>query len=83
MKKGEDKAKDEGGITSGLKEEIVIASPAPLVDAKSAVASPDFDVSSSSLSLRIVIPTEGVQMSFYSILLTAEKPEINFNYEKK
>jgi len=83
MKKGEAKMKDEGGITSGLKEEIVIASPAPLVDAKSAVASPDFDVSSSTLSLRIVIPTEGVQMRFYSILLTSEKPEINFNYEKK
>jgi hypothetical protein len=84
MKKGEAKAKDdETSYTSGLKEQIEVVSPAPLVDAKSAVASPDFDVSSSTLSLRIVIPTEGVRMSFYSILLTVEKPEIKFNYEKK
>jgi len=83
MKKGEAKAKDAEGITSGIKEQITIVGQAPIVDWTSRTVAPEMDVSSSSLSLRIVIPTEGVQMRFYSILLTAEKPEINFNYEKK
>jgi hypothetical protein len=83
MRKGEARAKDEGSITSGLKEQIVIASPAPLVDTSTSSVSHEIDVSSSTLSLRIVIPAVGIRMNFYSILLMSEKPEISFNYEKK
>lgn len=79
--------KDEGEVsgkeeTYAAKENILIDG-AVAIDTKTRTFSSEMDVSASTLSLRIIIPTEGQKMSFHSILLTAEKPEITMQYEKR
>lgn len=90
---GIEKRKAEESKVEEIKEQITIASPAPLADATTGAATSErdydsnfrgqLDVSSFTSSLRIVIPAEGVYKQFSSILMTGDKPELNIKYEKK